>query len=104
MILNFLWNRFQEYQNDSLKKFFEENALMFPIETIIGTYHYYSLIIILPIEKTRVKDYQFFLSQRNFLKVVDTLQKFEEGALDKNSDQARDFIVFKRQLYKMYQI
>jgi len=39
-------------------------------------------ILIMTIEKTSLKDYKFFLEQRNFLKVVDTLEKFEEGMLD----------------------
>jgi len=38
------------------------------------------------VEKTSMKDYKFFLEQRNFLKVVDTLEKFEEGMLDENSE------------------
>lgn len=56
------------------------------------------------IEKTQSKDFQFFLSQKNFLKVVDTLEKFQEGMLDKNSAQAKNFMLFKRELYQMYQI
>jgi hypothetical protein len=44
------------------------------------------------------------LGHRNFLKVVDTLEKFEKGMLDKQSAAARDFVVFKRQLYAMYEI
>jgi hypothetical protein len=38
------------------------------------------------------------------LKVVDTLEKFEQGMLDKSSPSAKDFIVFKRQLYQMYEV
>jgi hypothetical protein len=38
------------------------------------------------------------------LKVVDTLEKFEEKALDKSSAQAKEFILFKKHLYKMYEI
>jgi len=56
------------------------------------------------IEKTTLKDFQFFLGNSNFLKVVDTLEKFEEGLLDKNSPKAREFILFKRQLYAMYEV
>ena len=56
------------------------------------------------IEKTQAKDYRFFLEQRNFLKVVDTLEKFEEGMLDLESAKAKEFIVFKKQLYQMYEI
>jgi hypothetical protein len=29
-------HRIQDYQNTSLKAYFEENALLFPVETIIG--------------------------------------------------------------------
>jgi hypothetical protein len=28
--------RIQEYQNSSLQAYFEENALLFPVETIMG--------------------------------------------------------------------
>jgi len=56
------------------------------------------------IEKTSLKDFEFFLKQGNFLKVVDTLEKFEEGLLDKESPRAREFILFKRQLYAMYEV
>lgn len=56
------------------------------------------------IEKTSLKDFEFFLGQGNFLKVVDTLNKFEDNILDKNSPKAREFILFKRQLYAMYEV
>jgi hypothetical protein len=56
----------------------------------------------LSIEKTQAKDYAFFLSQRNFLKVVDTLDKYENQILDKSSIEAKDFVLFKRQLYQLY--
>ena len=51
-----------------------------------------------------MKDFGFFLNNGNFLKVVDTLEKFEEGLLDKDSPRAREFILFKRQLYAMYEV
>ncbi len=44
------------------------------------------------------------MGQRNFLKVVDTLEKFQSGMMDKNSAQAKEFIVFKRQLYQLYEV
>jgi hypothetical protein len=44
------------------------------------------------------------LTQGNFLKVVDTLDKFESNILDQNSPRARDFVLFKRQLYAMYEV
>lgn len=56
------------------------------------------------IEKTSLKDFKFFLNNGNFLKVVDTLEKFEQGLLDKDSPRAREFILFKRQLYAMYEV
>ena len=58
----------------------------------------------LGIEKSSLKDFEFFLGQNNFLKVVDTLNKFEDNILDKNSPKAREFILFKRQLYSMYEV
>lgn len=36
--------------------------------------------------------------------MVDTLDKFEAGLLDKNQPKARDFVLFKRQLYAMYEV
>ena len=90
-----------------MKAYFEENALLFPVETIIGrstkrvTHSNYLPVYI---EKTNLKDYEFFLKQGNFLKVADTLEKFEEGLLDKSSPRARDFVQFKRQLYQMYEV
>ena len=78
----------QEYQTDNLKSYFAEDALLFPAETII--------------EKTSLKDFDFFLQQRNFLKVVDTLEKFQSGLLNVDSDAARSFILFKKELYAMY--
>lgn len=56
------------------------------------------------IEKSTEKDFEFFLTQSNFLKVVDTLEKFQTGMLDTNSPKARDFVLFKRQLYAMYEV
>lgn len=64
----------------------------------------YEALLTLRIAKTSEKDYQFFLSQGNFLKVVDTLEKFESNILDVNSPRARDFALFKRQLYAMYEV
>ena len=34
------------------------------------------------IEKSKMKDFRFFLEQKNFLKVVDTLEKFETVIID----------------------
>ena len=75
--------------------------MLFPVQTIIGTTHSFSQFFI---EKTASKDFKFFLGHRNFLKVVDTLEKFEQSILDENSKQVKDFAIFKRQLYKMYEI
>ncbi len=38
------------------------------------------------------------------MKVVDTLEKFEKGILDTSSKEARDFLLFKKQLYAMYEV
>jgi hypothetical protein len=38
------------------------------------------------------------------LKVVDTLEKFQDGMVDEQSPLARDFVLFKRQLYQMYEV
>lgn len=52
----------QEFDHASLKAYFDQDALLYPIETII--------------EKIETRDYRFFLANKNFLKVVDTLEKF----------------------------
>jgi len=44
------------------------------------------------------------LTHGNFLKVVDTLEKFEQGLIDKQTDAGKEFVSFKRQLYKMYEV
>lgn len=36
--------------------------------------------------------------------MADTLEKFENGILDKSSPDAKHFVVFKRRLYDMYQV
>jgi hypothetical protein len=84
-----------------LQQYFKQDALLFPVETIICKYKSSSQCCI---EKTQQKDYQFFLNQGNFLKVADTLEKFQSGMLDASSPAAKDFIVFKKQLYQMYQV
>lgn len=73
-----------------MKEYLEQNALLFPVETIV--------------EKAGAKDFSFFLSQKNFLKVADTLEKFEENILDHSRPESKDFVLFKRQLYQMYEV
>jgi hypothetical protein len=73
-----------------MQEYLEQNALLFPVETII--------------EKSAAKDFDFFLKQKNFLKVADTLEKFESDILDSSKPESRDFIVFKRQLYQLYEV
>lgn len=55
-------------------------------------------------EKAERRDFAFFLDHGNFFKVVDTLEKFQEGFVNNQSQAGRDFIVFKRQLYQMYEV
>ncbi len=62
---------------------------MFPYETMI--------------QKCQEKDYDFFLSQKNFYKVTDSLEKFE-SFLDLDAPESRDFILFKRKLYNAYEV
>ena len=57
--------RMQGYTTPALKDYFDQDALMLPMETIV--------------QKTQERDYDFFLKQDNFLKVVDTLEKIENG-------------------------
>ena len=62
---------------------------MFPLETLI--------------QKSAEKDYEFFLSHKNFLKVTDSLEKFETF-LDTNEQASKDFILFKRKLYQTFEV
>lgn len=72
----------QEFDHSSLKAYFDQDALLYPIETII--------------EKIETRDYRFFLANKNFLKVVDTLEKFQQNVVDLDTQAGRDFMVFKR--------
>ena len=82
--------RIGEYNQSTLKDYFDQDAFLFPIEEIIS--------------KVEDRDYRFFLANKNFLKVVDTLEKFQTEVVDLDSQAGRDFIVFKRQLYQLYEI
>ena len=73
-----------------MKAYFDQDALMFPIETIV--------------DRVEKRDYRFFLQANNFLKVVDTLEKFQDKAVDLTTQSGRDFLVFKRQLYQLYEV
>ena len=64
--------------------------MLFPIETIIT--------------KVGERDYRFFLQNKNFLKVVDTLEKFQSSVVNLDTQAGRDFVVFKRQLYQLYEV
>ena len=74
--------RLEEYSNKSLKAYFDQDALMFPIETIV--------------DRVEKRDYRFFLQANNFLKVVDTLEKYQESTVDLSTQPGREFLVFKR--------
>lgn len=72
---------------------------------MVSAFNYEALLTpIHSVEKSNEKDYEFFLTQGNFLKVVDTLEKFEANIIDQSSPRARDFALFKRQLYAMYEV
>ena len=51
-----------------------------------------------------LRDFNFFLEQRNFYKVTDTLERYQAGLESLDSQEGRDFIVFKRQLYQLYEV
>lgn len=55
-------------------------------------------------KKIAMRDYDFFLAESNFLKVVDTLEKYQERAINLDNQEGREFVVFKRQLLKMYEV
>lgn len=72
-----------------MTEYFAKNTLMISPETIL--------------QKSQAHDYEFFLSQGNFLKVVDTLEKYQEALVSRDA-QGKDFVLFKRQLYKLYEV
>lgn len=76
-----------EYETANLQDYFKSNGIMFPLETLI--------------EKYQEKDYKFFLEQKNFYKVADSLEKFET-CLD--AAAVDDFVTFKRKLYTTYEV
>lgn len=78
-----------DFQTGSMKEFFDKNGLIIPVETII--------------EKYKAEDYDFFLEKGNFLKVTDTLEKFTAN-LDMNHEDAKNFVIFKKKLYKLYEV
>ena len=51
-----------------------------------------------------MKDYEFFLKQGNFMKVVDTLEKYQQRVVNVKSESGKEFIQFKRQLYQIYEV
>lgn len=78
-----------DYQTQNLKEYFDKQGLMFPVETII--------------EKYKTEDYDFFLNKGNFMKVCDTLEKFGNN-LDMQHEDAKNFVLFKKKLYKLYEV
>lgn len=55
-------------------------------------------------ERVEARDYSFFLTQGNFLKVVDTLEKYQQRVVNTKSESGKDFLMFKRQLFQMYEV
>ena len=72
------------YSQQSLKNYFDQEALCMPIDQIK--------------KGIKGRDYALFLNQPQFYKVVDTLEKYQEF-LDLDTEEGRQFYVFKRQLY-----
>ena len=54
--------------------------------------------------RSDAKDFEFFLSQGNFIKVVDTLEKYQQRMVNTKADSGKEFVLFKRQLYQMYEV
>ena len=44
------------------------------------------------------------MTQGNFMKVVDTLEKYQQRVVNTQSESGKEFILFKRQLYQMYEV
>ena len=77
------------YQTKALQEYFQQDGIMFPLETLI--------------QKSQERDYEFFLSQENFIKVADSLEKFE-SYLDLDDPNSKEFRLFKRKLYTTYEV
>lgn len=61
-------------------------------------------MLLLWTDKSDAKDFEFFLTQGNFMKVVDTLEKYQQRVVNTKSESGKEFILFKRQLYQMYEV
>ena len=44
------------------------------------------------------------MTQGNFMKVVDTLEKYQQRVVNTKSESGKEFVLFKRQLYQMYEV
>jgi hypothetical protein len=55
-------------------------------------------------EKAEQRDFNFFLTHGNFLKVTDSLEKFEKQLVDVDTQEGKDFVLFKTKLYQMYEV
>lgn len=80
----------ENYGAESLKNYFDQEALLIPVEEIQ--------------KNVRQKNYSFFLGQPQFYKIVDTMEKYQSYNVDLDTQEGRDFYVFKRQLYQLYEI
>lgn len=80
----------EKFQHSALKDYFDQDAMLYPVDQITL--------------KVEQRDFTFFLGEENFLKVVDTLEKYQKSTVDVTTKEGRDFIVFKRQLYQVYEI
>jgi hypothetical protein len=78
-----------EFQTGNMKDYLDQNGVIISVDTII--------------EKYKDQDFDFFLDRKNFLKVADTLEKFQAN-LDMDNDDAKDFTLFKKKLYKLYEV
>lgn len=44
------------------------------------------------------------MSEESFLKVIDTLDRYQASEIDLDTQMGRDFIVFRRELFQMYEV
>jgi hypothetical protein len=79
----------QAYTTDNLQDYFNKEGIIFPLDTLIAKY--------------QEKDYEFFLGQGNFMKVADSLEKFQQ-CLDLSSPESKNFVVFKQKLYRTWEV
>jgi hypothetical protein len=54
--------------------------------------------------KLAEEDYSFFLKEKNFLAVVNTIEVYHSSIVASGSAESNKITLFKRKLYEMYEV